>query len=65
MSAKQLIGESTWDVQFAYQGKTTRHWKSVAVIEGTEREAEQAAQQMYIADQAAVDFLVMPADARP
>jgi hypothetical protein len=65
MSAKQLTGESTWDVQFAYEGKTTRHWKSVEVFEGTEREAEQRAQQLYIADQAAVDFMVVPADARP
>jgi hypothetical protein len=65
MSAKQLNGESTWDIQFAYEGKTTRHWKSVAVIEGTQREADQQAQQLYVADQAAVDFMVVPADCRP
>jgi hypothetical protein len=63
MSATQLSLD-LWEVELAYQGKSTKHWKNVATIEGTEREAERQAVALYNQDPAAVDLLVVPAEAR-
>lgn len=62
MSARKAP-ETVWDVQFAYRGRTRNHWRSVLIVEGTQREAERQAVELYSQpDQTAVDLLVVPAE---
>jgi hypothetical protein len=57
MSARQLPDEM-WEIQLAFPGKTVNHWRSVAVFEGTHREAEQEAERLFNEDPKAVDMMV-------
>ncbi len=63
MSAR-FLNEDVWEIQFAYPGKTRRHWRSVLITTGTKREVEREAEHMF--GQAeyldAVDLLVVPID---
>jgi 1,2-phenylacetyl-CoA epoxidase PaaB subunit len=63
MNAKELRAED-WDVQFAYPGRTAKHWRSVmALLDCTEAEAMRQATDHYVRDPVAVDMLVVPLEA--